>query len=419
MKRKGLTKIILTPYSWVNLSLVLMLLGLIQIWVLTFYYQTAMNEWISWIANDGNVGTPFAFGQHYFGDYLTMHDVSKSRDLSAFDNSYPPLGVIPFWLISGLPYRLGLLIWFIVLAASLLSPLLATFPRMDKERSVGAIIALGAVTIPTISVLDRGNSVGLLTGLFFIVYYFGRQNKDWQAGLALGVAIGMKIYPLVMIPFLIVKGKYKQAIVALSSSIFLNLIALLVWSKGNYLGSISYIIARIREVEQTFPSGHGMYVSSSQIVINVLNKLGLADTTLGSFVIENYQFVSLFTLAALLFLAWHAKGNYWYLYMLCSIQLIPSLSFSYYRVWTPVAIAIILWEGGLKNKSPLSRFENIWLLVCVLNTSVLVLFNFWPINVLATLAAFLIFLTYIDLRGSKDIFKTEKKPNPNLAVQKQ
>jgi hypothetical protein len=418
MKRKGLTKVILTPYSWVNLSLVLMLLGLIQIWVLTFYYQTAMNEWISWIANDGNIGTPFAFGQHYFGDYLTMHDVSKSRDLSAFDNSYPPLGVIPFWLISGFPYRIGLLIWFIVIVASLLSPLLATFPRMDKERSVGAIIALGAVTIPTISVLDRGNSVGLLTGLFFIFYYFGKQNKDWQAGLALGVAIGMKIYPLVMIPFLIVKGKYKQAIVALSSSIFLNLIALLVWSKGNYLESISYIIARIREVEQTFPSGHGMYVSSSQIVINVLNKLGLADTTLGSFVIANYQVVSLFTLAALLFLAWYAKGNYWYLYMLCSIQLIPSLSFSYYRVWTPVAIAIIFWERGLKNKSQLSKFENIWLLVCVLNTSILVLFNFWPINVLATLAAFLIFLTYIDLRRARDILKTEKKQNPNLAVQK-
>jgi hypothetical protein len=375
-----------------------------------------MNEWISWIANDGNAGIPFAFGQHYFGDYLTMHDVSRSRNLSAFDNSYPPLGVIPFWLISGFPYRIGLLIWFIVLLVSLLSPLLATFPRMDKERSVAAIIVLGVVTVPTISVLDRGNSVGLLTGLFFIFYYFGRQNKDWQAGLALGVAVGMKIYPLVMIPFLIVKGKYKQAVVALSSSIFLNLVALLVWSKGNYLESISYIIARIRDVEQTFPSGHGMYVSSSQILINLLNKFGIADSSLGLFVIANYQIVSLTTLATLLYLAWYSKGNYWYLYMLASIQLIPSLSFSYYRVWTPVAIAIIFWERGLKNKSQLSRFENTWLFVCVLNTSVLVLFNFWPINVLATLATFLIFLTFIDLRRSKRTLGSEKKSSPNLTA---
>lgn len=400
MNTKGQAKVILTPYSWVNLSLVLMLLGLIQIWVLTFYYQTAINEWISWIANDGNTGAPFAFGQHYFGDYLTMHNVSKSRDLSAFDNSYPPLGIIPFWLISGFPYRIGLLVWFVILSLSLLSPFLATFARMDKERSVGAIIGLGAVTVPTISVFDRGNSVGLLTGLLFAFYFFGRQNKDWQAGLALGTAIGIKIYPLVMIPFLLVKGKYKQAIVALSSSIFLNLVSLLVWSKGNYLESIAYIIARIREVEQAFPSGHGMYVSASQILINILNKFGLADSTLGVLVTTNYQIVSLITLVTLIFFAKVSSGNYWYLYMLCSMQLIPSLSFSYYRVWIPVAIAVILWERGIKNTNPLTRFENTWFLICVLNSSVLVLLFWWPINLLPTLGLIAIFLTYFDMRKS-------------------
>jgi hypothetical protein len=374
-----------------------MVIGLIQFWVFTFYYGTAMNEWISWISNDGNAGPPFAFGQHYFGDYLTMHDVSKSRDLSAFDNSYPPLGVIPFWLLSGLPYRVGLSLWFLVILISLISPLLFTFPRMDKERSVAAIIVLGIVTVPTISVLDRGNSVGLLAGLLFVFYYFGRQNKDWQAGLALGVAIGMKIYPLVMIPFLIVKRKYKQAVIALSSSVILNLLALIVWSRGNYVESIKYIVQRIGEVEKAFPSGHGLYVSSSQIVINTLNKFELANSNIGSYIIANYQMVSLVALAVLILLAKMSRGNYWYLYMLCSVQLIPSLSYSYYRVWIPVAIAVILWERGLKNTNPLTRFENTWLLICVLNTSVLVVLKWWPINVLPTLGLVLIFLTFFTI----------------------
>jgi len=408
MKSKSLLLGHLSPYSWINFGLILMVIGLIQFWVFTFYYGTAMNEWISWISNDGNAGPPFAFGQHYFGDYLTMHDVSKSRDLSAFDNSYPPLGVIPFWLLSGLPYRVGLSLWFLVILISLISPLLFTFPRMDKERSVAAIIVLGIVTVPTISVLDRGNSVGLLAGLLFVFYYFGRQNKDWQAGLALGVAIGMKIYPLVMIPFLIVKRKYKQAVIALSSSVILNLLALIVWSRGNYVESIKYIVQRIGEVEKAFPSGHGLYVSSSQIVINTLNKFELANSNIGSYIIANYQMVSLVALAVLILLAKMSRGNYWYLYMLCSVQLIPSLSYSYYRVWIPVAIAVILWERGLKNTNPLTRFENTWLLICVLNTSVLVVLKWWPINVLPTLGLILIFLTYFDLRRSS-LYRSDAK----------
>jgi hypothetical protein len=408
MKSKSLLLGHLSPYSWINFGLILMVIGLIQFWVFTFYYGTAMNEWISWISNDGNAGPPFAFGQHYFGDYLTMHDVSKSRDLSAFDNSYPPLGVIPFWLLSGLPYRVGLSLWFLVILISLISPLLFTFPRMDKERSVAAIIVLGIVTVPTISVLDRGNSVGLLAGLLFVFYYFGRQNKDWQAGLALGTAIGMKIYPLVMIPFLIVKKKYKQAVIALSSSVILNLLALIVWSRGNYIESIKYIVQRIGEVEKAFPSGHGLYVSSSQIVINILNKFELANSNIGSYIIANYQMVSLVALAVLILLAKMSRGNHWYLYMLCSMQLIPSLSYSYYRVWIPVAIAVILWERGLKNTNPLTRFENTWLLICVLNTSVLVVLKWWPINVLPTLGLILTFLTYFDLRRSS-LYRSDAK----------
>jgi hypothetical protein len=388
----------LSPYSWVNFSVLLLALGFVQFWVLTFYYKTATNEWVSWIANDGNAGSPFAFGQHYFGDYLTMHNVALARDIAALDNSYPPLGVMPFWLISWLPYRMGLFLWLGILISSLLLPLILTFRKMERENLWTSVIILGFLSVPMISVVDRGNSVGLLCVLFYLFYYFDKNKRIYLSGISLGLAIGMKVYPLLLIPFLIVKRKYKLALIATSFSVVSNIVSLIIWNRGNPITAVKYIVERVASVDRIFENGHGMYISSPQIFVNIVSRLGFSDSSFFDWVINNYRLLSLATLAVLLYGAARAKDSGWYLYGLCSIQLVPTLAYSYYRIWTPVAVAILLTERGFKTRNKLTAFENRWFLICVLNLSILTILNFWPVNLFPTIVMFLIFKSALEKR---------------------
>ncbi len=360
-------------------------------WIRTFYYQTPMNEWVSWIANDGNSGPPFAFGQHYFGDYLTMHNVALSRDIESFDNSYPPLGVIPFWLVSWLPYRIGLFVWFALLSSAVLFPLVYSLYKTHREYLIQGVICFGILTVPFISVMDRGNSVGFLTFLFFMFFLNYRKGKHHQAAVFLGLAVGLKVYPLVLLPFLVVRKKYKIAFLGFFYSIIFNLLAIGIWNRGDPIKGLKYSFNRIVDVEQLFVNGHGMYLSVVQVLTNVLNRFNLDNSAIGSFLIENYKIISVLTLIYLLFGAYLAKESDWIYLMLCAIQMIPTISFSYYRVWAIAVLAILFMEQSQKlEEKKLSKVQSVWLLVCLLNLSPLVLLNFWPISVFPTLVVILI-----------------------------
>ena len=380
----------LNKYSdWLNLQTLLLLFALVQIWVLTFYYKTPSNEWISWIANDGDKGAPYAFGQHYFGDYLAMHDVALAHDISAFGNSYPPLGVIPFWILSFLPYRLGLYLWFAILVFALTFPIFHALRKRTDNTWIISIAVYSILTVPAISVLDRANSVGLLTLLLYLFYINFIQERVKVSGFWLGLAIGIKIYPLVILPFLLVKKKFKLAAVSLFYAVALNILALIIWHRGNPVAALSASIRRIASVERIWGEGHGMYVSASQITVNVLNKLGWTGNPFVAWIIENYKILSLLALLVLLIGAIKSLNNHWVYFAFASIQIIPTGAFSYYRVWSISLMAIIILNNT--GDKPFSRFDKVWLFACSLNLTFLTFLNFWPINVLPSLALLLIF----------------------------
>jgi hypothetical protein len=385
-----LRKRINTYSFWQDFALVLLGASFVQFWVLTFYYKVDMNLWISWIANDGNAGSPYAFGVHYFGDYLTTHEVAKARDLTRFDfGSYPPLGMIPFWIIAWLPYRLGLLIWFVSLFLSLLLPIVYALRKKTGSISVAGVIAFSFITVASISVFDRGNSVGLLALLFFLFYLCSVRNQTHFAALSLGFAIGIKIYPLVIVPFLLVKKKVKLAFTSLLYAILLNLVAVIIWQREDPFGALAFAARRIIRTEQLSEAGHGMYVSFAQIVVNIINRLGLQDSYFGNAAIAHYHYVTLAIYLLLLLGAKKTASNHWYIFALSSIQLIPTIAFSYYRVWAIAAVAIVILEGRSANgKIELSRIGSIWMFLCVANLTPLTLLNFWPINVFPTVLAF-------------------------------
>ena len=388
--------------SWLNLSSILMLLGFIQIWILTFYYKVNMNEWIGWIANDGNVGKPFSFGVHYFGHYYAMHRVAISHLLSFEGNSYPPLGVLPFYLLVGFPYRIGLFFWMFILMLSLCYPIYDVRRNRILDIWPVAVVLFALLTVPSIATLDRANSVGILTLLIYLFYKKLITNRDNLASIWLGLAIGIKIYPAVLLPFLILKRKYKIAILSTLNAIIFNLAFLIIWERGDLIKSLKYIINRVIGVENLLENGHGLYLSASQIFVNLLNRMGLIETDLGKLAVENYRFIALICLAILLLGAWKAPSNYWILYALSAIQIIPTQSFSYYRFWSIIGIAIILnSQAGTLKFHRFTKFEQYWLLILILNLTPLTLLFLWPVNILPTLVLALVLL-------GPFVFKDEK-----------
>jgi hypothetical protein len=380
--------------DWLNLQSLLLLFGLVQIWVLTFYYKTPSNEWISWIANDGDKGAPYAFGQHYFGDYLAMHEVARARDISALGNSYPPLGVIPFWILSFFPYRIGLFLWFVVLIFALVFPVLYALKRKREHIWVVSLVVFSLITVPAISVLDRANSVGLLTLFLFLFYLNSSRNRINISALWLGLAIGIKVYPLVIIPFLIVRRQFKTSILSVFYAAILNIFATLIWHKGNPIGAMNFIIRRIASTEKIWKDGHGMYVSGAQILVNIFDKFGLNHYAFVAWLISNYLILSVFILSILLIGALRSVGNNWIFYALAAVQIIPSGAFSYYRVWSIVLVAVILLKNiDMDGKHGFSIFDKIWIFACSLNLTTLTLLNFWPINILPTLSFLLIVIS--------------------------
>lgn len=375
--------------DWLNLQTLLLLFGLVQIWVLTFYYKTPSNEWISWIANDGSKGAPYAFGQHYFGDYLAMHEVALARDISAFGNSYPPLGVIPFWILSALPYRLGLYLWFAILVFALTFPIIHALRKRTDNTWMVSVAVFSMLTVPAISVLDRANSVGLLTLFLYLFYINIIRGKEKVSGFWLGLAIGIKIYPLVILPFLLVKKRFKLAVISFFYAIGLNLLSTIIWHRGDPVAAINASVRRIASAERLWVEGHGMYVSAAQISVNVLNKLGWTGSPFVTWIIENYQILSLLALLVLLIGAVKSSNNHWIYFALASIQVIPTGAFSYYRVWAISLIAIIILNNI--GDKPFSRFDKVWLLACSLNLTILTFLNLWPINAFPTVSLLLIF----------------------------
>jgi alpha-1,2-mannosyltransferase len=167
-------------------------------------------ELLSWY--DLNVYNDAGLITRQLPSYLYVWQLSTTVKFT-----YTPFAAVIFAVWSFLSW--SALRWLMTLASLAAVPLTAwlTLGAMGK-RGVGRVavtLAVGAVglwTEPVMKALDLGQIEPLL--LLLVVWDLTRDDNSRWKGAGVGLAAGIKLVPLLFIPYLFAAGKTRQAIVA-------------------------------------------------------------------------------------------------------------------------------------------------------------------------------------------------------------
>lgn len=127
------------------------------------------------------------------------------------DYRYPPFFLFiftPLWL---LPYKLAAYIWYLLSALQIAGCvwILQRFaPPRKSSRLIGLITVLATAQY-FVMILHYGNAHLLVVSLMFAAFYCVAQQKDQTAALAIALSITIKLTPILVLPYLAVKQKWR------------------------------------------------------------------------------------------------------------------------------------------------------------------------------------------------------------------
>jgi hypothetical protein len=148
---------------------------------------------------------------------------------------YPPLVAYLFVPLAALPYSIARLLFSV---ANLLA-VFAAVPRIvaaraGTRRQVMTAVGLLAVAVfyPNYFVVGLGQIGGVLFLLCALTLFFARRRQDWLAALCLALAINVKVFPAVLLPWLAAKRQYRAVLLSLLFTVALALIPAILGGSG-------------------------------------------------------------------------------------------------------------------------------------------------------------------------------------------
>jgi alpha-1,2-mannosyltransferase len=132
--------------------------------------------------------------------------------------TYPPFAALVFAVVGGLPWHLVVALWTLASMAALAATVWVTLGALgysDMRVRSGGTLAFTAVlfwTAPVLHVVYLGQIELLLMALVMWDLCQPEQRR-WQ-GIGVGIAAGIKLVPLIFIPYLLLTRRYRQAVVA-------------------------------------------------------------------------------------------------------------------------------------------------------------------------------------------------------------
>jgi hypothetical protein len=127
------------------------------------------------------------------------------------DYRYPPFFLValaPLWLA---PYAVAAYIWYLLSAAELAGCVLIvsrTFPALTGKKRMWLLVALATIQY-FVMAMHYGNAHLLATLLLFASFYFFGLRRDVIAGLWMALAITIKLTPVLLLPYFVVKRRWK------------------------------------------------------------------------------------------------------------------------------------------------------------------------------------------------------------------
>ena len=128
------------------------------------------------------------------------------------DYRYLPFFLVlftPLWLI---PYSVSAYIWYLLSVteiAGCVLIILRIFPALASSRKVWLLIALTTLQY-FVMAIHYGNAHLLAVFLMFVSLYSFQKGREVIAGLLMALAITIKLTPLLLLPYFIIKQKWKM-----------------------------------------------------------------------------------------------------------------------------------------------------------------------------------------------------------------
>lgn len=167
----------------------------------------------------------YAAGRSLLGGRVDLYsaDFAVSR---VMDYRYPPLFLVllaPLWLV---PYSIASYIWYLLSAAEIMGcvyVIIRTFPELRSSWRGWILIALGAASY-FVMALHYGNAHLLATFLLFASLYGFLQGRAVVSGLFMALAITIKVTPVLLLPYFVLKRKWKLLAAVTLFLVILNLL---------------------------------------------------------------------------------------------------------------------------------------------------------------------------------------------------
>ncbi len=369
-----------SPWStWgVRLAAVLTVaLGIVVLWAWmeTFYRGVAVNTQLSYKAADMPrfmagariAGVRPVIGNHYFGDFQLP--LAYARDLrhaiSPYLNGnlrnfrpeqYPPFVQVLFVPLSFLPLPLSALIYFSLSIAVFLVPLWLLLAPMRREYRIMFLTPVAVLTTPFISLLDRGNDIGIAMGLVAWALWAWRSERWVLCGAVLAAAIALKAYPAALLVVPLALRRYKFTLLVAGSAVLANLIVLLA-VPGGYLQNVWATLADLRgssspinqlsswSLYSVIPKTAWLYAGGS-----VVNQLLAPKTWLLWLPSVLYVFGLYVVIRRGRVPQWC-----WGPLALATIQLVVPVSYVYSTAWAPLAAVWFAWGSPVDTGAPASH----------------------------------------------------------------
>ena len=131
--------------------------------------------------------------------------------------TYPPFAALVFTVLTVLPAAAMVKLWVIVSLVAMLVALWITFGGLGYRAGarLGATLLIGAVTLwtePVLQTLAMGQVELVLMAL--LMWDLCQSDQHRWKGIGVGIAAGLKLVPLIFIPYFLLTRKFRQSAVA-------------------------------------------------------------------------------------------------------------------------------------------------------------------------------------------------------------
>lgn len=236
----------------------------INLFVLIFqsaYFGTDGIHNYIWYSQDlpgiGIKNPPQAFGNHYFGDFLHVLIAGdrKLGDTPYFP--YLPASILFGKFFSFFSYRFAVSLYFLIFIPILYVMIILLKKNLEKYDTVNLILPL-VFNTGLLYLIDRGNIQLIVSAGISLFLYFLYLKKPILSGLALGIAISIKFWPIIFLIPLLRKENRKLINAAIISFFLLNVLALLIFDI-NSKGWIAYLHSQFSQIIQFGSINSGLW----------------------------------------------------------------------------------------------------------------------------------------------------------------